>query len=584
MKKIFSLRIVAISAGLFLSGLVGCQKESSQSDTSPQQSSAPKAQAVSAIKNSFQETTSRLDAGGNFYLYLSTEQFLDGLSTKVAGLREIISAIPNIEGVSSDTINKGFNVVTHLIKTSGLEDVSGFGMSSIAIEKDMCRSKIFVHHYPGKGKGFLWTLGGKKAHPLTELDLLPASTALAMSSDFDMPGLWSLIRDEVAQADCPEAKEFLDNLPQKFEETTGMKWDQLLASLGGEFGIALTLDEAKKFPVPLPTSKPLQIPEPGLMLLAKANDDTVFKRIAAEMEKNAGQQMVSVDKPDLKMRTLPLPLPLPIQLRPTVALSGGYLFIATTDSLIQEALDVKAGKKPGLKAQDEFKHVSKDLPTQGNAFAFASQALSRTLMEIQKEALENAGDNAGPAKALGPLLQAQKPGFGYTVSANTDDGWLIVGNANHGQGKSAVAAAAIVPAAIAGAMVLPALAKAKSRAQSITCVNNMKQLGLAARVWGMDHNNALPPDFISMKAQLDTPKLLVCPMDKAHAVATDWASFTDDNCSYEFLAAGAKDDQPTRVAFRCKVHGSVGLIDGSVHIISKSGPTLAQRDGNLYLE
>ena len=42
------------------------------------------------------------------------------------------------------------------------------------------------------------------------------------------------------------------------------------------------------------------------------------------------------------------------------------------------------------------------------------------------------------------------------------------------------------------AMVLPALAKAKERAQSISCVTNMKQIGLAFRLWEGDNNDQFP--------------------------------------------------------------------------------------------
>ena len=53
--------------------------------------------------------------------------------------------------------------------------------------------------------------------------------------------------------------------------------------------------------------------------------------------------------------------------------------------------------------------------------------------------------------------------------------------------------------AIIAGMALPALAKAKSKAQSISCVNNLKQLGLAARIYANDHNDVYPPDIPSMK-------------------------------------------------------------------------------------
>ena len=46
--------------------------------------------------------------------------------------------------------------------------------------------------------------------------------------------------------------------------------------------------------------------------------------------------------------------------------------------------------------------------------------------------------------------------------------------------------------AILAAMLLPALSKAKNRAQGISCLNNMKQLQLASILYADDHDDAIP--------------------------------------------------------------------------------------------
>jgi len=131
-----------------------------------------------------------------------------------------------------------------------------------------------------------------------------------------------------------------------------------------------------------------------------------------------------------------------------------------------------------------------------------------------------------------------------------------------------------------------ALAKAKEKAESIQCINNLKQMGLAVRVWALDNNDMSPPDMLSMSNELSTPKILVCPADHARQAAANFASYSAANCSYEYLAPSAPDTEPTRVLFRCPIHGHVCLSDGSVQSsVAKLHPErLVQRGGKLYLD
>ena len=46
--------------------------------------------------------------------------------------------------------------------------------------------------------------------------------------------------------------------------------------------------------------------------------------------------------------------------------------------------------------------------------------------------------------------------------------------------------------AILAALLLPALAKAKAKAQRISCVNNLKEIGLSFTMWGHDQDDKYP--------------------------------------------------------------------------------------------
>jgi hypothetical protein len=144
-------------------------------------------------------------------------------------------------------------------------------------------------------------------------------------------------------------------------------------------------------------------------------------------------------------------------------------------------------------------------------------------------------------------------------------------------------AQALLRSGLAPEEVQPML-DARARARSIACVNNLKQLGLAARIWATDNGDLLPPDFLTMSNEIASPKVLVCPEDAGRQPAANWSVFTLANVSYEFLAPSGSETEPMRVAFRCPIHGHVCLADGSVQSsVAKEHPErLVVLDGKLY--
>ena len=48
--------------------------------------------------------------------------------------------------------------------------------------------------------------------------------------------------------------------------------------------------------------------------------------------------------------------------------------------------------------------------------------------------------------------------------------------------------------AILAALLLPALSRAKTAAQGATCLNHLKQWGMATHLYAADNNDFLPPD------------------------------------------------------------------------------------------
>jgi len=225
-------------------------------------------------------------------------------------------------------------------------------------------------------------------------------------------------------------------------------------------------------------------------------------------------QVVSTDKDGLKMRTMPVPLPLPISLRPSIARSGDYLFLATTDTLIEEALAVKSGKQPGLKGTEEFKQLAKGVPAQGNSFSYVSGRFGQTWKQVQEQIMEmQANSKPGQAEFFKKLMgMSNHDVSAYSVSANTDEGWVVVGNGSQNPAKMVLIPAVAVPAVAAG-MLLPALAKAKAKAQTVNCANNLKRIDVAKAQWALANKKGAGdmPTWADLKPYLGKTGRLTCP-------------------------------------------------------------------------
>lgn len=567
----FLRRVRCLAGLLILTNLsTGCGPKSVPPSPETVQTPPPARAPASAEKTSFAEVTSQLDPGGCAYAYLSTSQWLDGLSKKLDPWRALLLGLPGMGSSDREQLERVLSFVDGLIKQSGVEALSGVGFSGIALEPGFYRSKLVAHHYSGSGAGYLWNLFGSQAHAVDLPDWLPVNTVWASSSDIDLAGIWKAIRDHAQQMGVPEAIRGLDQFEGAVQQASGMKWDEVLGSLGGNVAFALTLDPAKKISIPLPEGDPLSLPQPGLVIGLKVKDDRIYDWV----QKVAGPQLDKVEVPGgdsaAKVVALKQPLPLPFPLRPTLGRSGDYLWLASHDELLLAMVQIKAGKTAGLRSSAEFKKLMAGLPDKGNHFAFASDGLQEIAKAFQTAMQSAARRGDGPPQALLDKLFASGGRTGAaSVSSVGPTGWVSVGHGYQSPAGAVMLPAVVAPTAIMAGMALPALAKAKSKAQSINCVNNLKQLGLGARIYATDHNDQMPPDILSMKQELVNPKMLFCPMDPAAGSRKDvtWDSLQKDSISYEYLGAGKMDgSNPQAVMFKCRFHGHVCHMDGSVQM------------------
>lgn len=189
----------------------------------------------------------------------------------------------------------------------------------------------------------------------------------------------------------------------------------------------------------------------------------------------------------------------------------------------------------------------------------------------------------------------------------------------------AIAIAAVVVVLIY--FVLPAFYRPRAKSSRVKCVSNLKNVGLAARIYATDYNDQFPGTFFlsnsvdlasvtaadyfrTLSNELSTPKILLCPADKNRPEAASFTNMLSKNLSY-FASLSAQEVLPqtflagdrnlqldgktlppglveltkaSKVSWSKAIHneqGNVAMADGSVQQFSSARLQQAMADSEL---
>lgn len=437
----------------------------------------------SSEKNSFYEVTSKLNTGGNLYLYFSTERVIKLIENFLSTTRQIVETQMSKSQVKNEDGLTIFDFVLKLFKRSGIMDISGVGISSISMDENLNHSRFVIHHYPDKGNGLIWNIMEKKPHELSGLKILPANTVLAGFADFNFKKLWQWIKKEAEESELPQLKKTIASIEPELKKQ-GIELNKLLDSFGSRIGFLISMAKEKSISLPMGPN-PINIPEPAIAIVFSGNDSYLF-----DLLKDKLKLPLLSGRDNLNALQIPAPkLPLPI--KPVIVKTETRLIIASNINIVESMLDAKKGGN-GLISTKEYKKLSAYLPKRGNSFRYLSSRFFNLILALQKKAIKESpglGNKDNMGDEFFKLFPKDLSFFG--VGQNTEEGMIFT--LNHSLNFEYIALIpALTSAGIIAAIATPNFVNALQKGKQKATMGDLKSIGIAIESYIIDKGKAPP--------------------------------------------------------------------------------------------
>lgn len=158
------------------------------------------------------------------------------------------------------------------------------------------------------------------------------------------------------------------------------------------------------------------------------------------------------------------------------------------------------------------------------------------------------------------------------------------------------------------AFILPIfLSRPRVSRNRLGCTSNLKQVGLAFRIWSGDHGEKFPmavstnkegslefigtgnvlQHYLAISNELNTPKVLTCPWDKKRTPTGDFARLSNKNLSY-FVGLDADETRPQTILSGDRNLSTNGRIMSGILVLPSNIPVRWTKDihvncGNIGL-
>ncbi len=480
-----------------------------------------------ADRELFDKVSSKLDKGGSYFDFQSTKYLFRAIENTYAQLPAAIKVVvPDPQQQMMPMMI--YNCLKPVVRNLGINEVLAGGASSVLIvEKTdknpaLFRSRQIVYHGDKKVKGLIWDFAAEKNSELTGLASLPKETLFASATQAEPGKVWAKIKIIFSKTPFPLVQSAPMLAEQSFFNKFKLKLPEFLDSLSGIWSSTL-------ISVKTDNGRPVVF----AMVKIPNKNNLVFK-VLSEIAKSKPRLQVLPDE------ISPVTPPFLTWFKPLIRRDGENIYIVSNAKIL-EIIKNTIAKKDGLSSTPEFKHLSQGLPAKGIAFLYFNSKTIKVIIDIIKT---NApvGD-----KDWSVLSKLFPPSDLFMVVSREKDGIMHVMNSPMDLPQF-IAYTSIMPSIAQLATVLPAaLGKARTKARRISCMSNLKQIGLALKMYAMDHkdkypagNNVVGLKKLIKKDYLTDLSVYVCPDSKA--VKTTTKELKEANSSYIYLGGFTEGD------------------------------------------
>jgi hypothetical protein len=314
--------------------------------------------------SSFAEVARYLEADGDAYVYLNSEQLAAKALAFADAVGEVIAIDKPRQGAE---IQRLLTVIRQVVSEAGLLEARGFGMSTLR-KGGMHSGRAVFYHGDSQPKGRLWQMGGGEPRPFTGLSMMPANTVAAFTGDCRLDLLWKTLEAIATTFGKDLAAAFRD-LHRQWGDAGDL--DATMGAFTGDVTLFLTLD---------PAADATEPPALSLLLALGVKDDQLYR----------GFEHIFGDHPQLSRPEIAGASGFTLQgqddtLRwwPTVASTAERFIFASNPEIVTTALSLQPGA--GLVSSEEFQHLQTGMPTEGNQLLFVSRRLSDQFARLTRE-------------------------------------------------------------------------------------------------------------------------------------------------------------------------------------------------------